>query len=220
MVRTSVTHSAERYLCSITQQSLQTYEITFVKKTSSTDTDSSYNRKTKLQWSKHSLFTLPAGIDKHCTSFHLGKDIPIEHSYKKWFFDIFENISTLRTLIYWMRPTSQNKLCKKYMVDSHENWSKTVDKFLFFWFLCDYYSFGLYRQPKKVPFIFTCCFICQSCVCTHKVGFFQQGVHVNWNTRILHSRKADFFHNRKITLAAINLLRLINDLLSYPPANL
>ena len=38
MVRTSVTHSAERYLCSITQQSLQTYVITFVKKTSSTDT--------------------------------------------------------------------------------------------------------------------------------------------------------------------------------------
>lgn len=149
MVRTSVTHSAERYLCSITQQSLQTYVITFVKKTSSKDTDSSYNRKTKLQWSKHSLFTLPAGIDKHCTSFHLGKDIPIEHSYKKWFFGIFENISTLRTLIYWMRPTSQNKLCKKYMVDSHENWSKTVDKFLFFWFLCDYYSFGFISTAKK-----------------------------------------------------------------------
>lgn len=209
MVRTSVTHSAERYLCSITQQSLQTYVITFVKKTSSTDTDSSYNRKTKLQWSKHSLFTLPAGIDKHCTSFHLGKDIPIEHSYKKWFFGIFENISTLRTLIYWTRPTSQNKrIGVKRLTISFSDSSVIIMVLV------------SYRQPKKVPFIFTCCFICQSCVCTHKVGFFQQGVHVNWNTRILHSRKADFFHNRKITVTAINLLRLINDLLSYPPANL
>lgn len=209
MVRTSVTHSAERYLCSITQQSLQTYVITFVKKISSTDTDSSYNRKTKLQWSKHSLFTLPAGIDKHCTSFHLGKDIPIEHSYKKWFFGIFENISTLRTLIYWMRPTSQNKrIGVKRLTISFSDSSVIIMVLV------------SYRQPKKVPFIFTCCFICQSCVCTHKVGFFQQGVHVNWNTRILNSRKADFFHNRKITVTAINLLRLINDLLSYPPANL
>lgn len=209
MVRTSVTHSAERYLSSITQQSLQTYVITFVKKTSSSDTDSSYNRKTKLQWSKHSLFTLPAGIDKHCTSFHLGKDIPIEHSYKKWFFGIFENISTLRTLIYWMRPTSQNKrIGVKRLTISFSDSSVIIMVLV------------SYRQPKKVPFIFTCCFICQSCVCTHKVGFFQQGVHVNWNTRILHSRKADFFHNRKITVTAINLLRLINDLLSYPPANL
>ena len=204
-----MTHSAERYLCSITQQSLQTYVITFVKKISSTDTDSSYNRKTKLQWSKHSLFTLPAGIDKHCTSFHLGKDIPIEHSYKKWFFGIFENISTLRTLIYWMRPTSQNKrIGVKRLTISFSDSSVIIMVLV------------SYRQPKKVPFIFTCCFICQSCVCTHKVGFFQQGVHVNWNTRILNSRKADFFHNRKITVTAINLLRLINDLLSYPPANL